>query len=472
MKPTQSQISRREFLRKSTNGALSTGFVIVPRYVLGGPGQTPPSEIVNLAGIGVGGHGAFLLDGMARECGDLARIVAVCDVDEKRASELIVRKIPHVENVGGFKRFPKARRYYDFRRMLEKEEKNIDAVVVATPDHTHAVASVAAMQCGKHVYCEKPLAHDIYEVRRMMEVARKTGVATQMGIGIHSSETFRRVVELIRAGAIGEVKEVHAWCDNAPGMGKDDTALPWGDRRPPQRPPVPKTLHWDLWLGPAPYRPYHPAYLPVRWRSWWDFGNGRLGDMGCHLLDLVFWALDLNYPETVEAEGPKPPTREVAPLWMSVVWTFPARGNRPPVTFTWHHGIGRRPPIAKEVRLPDWPIAVLFVGSKGLLVVQIEVIPPRYKLLPEEEYTDFQPPRPSIPRSRGHYREWLLACKGGPPALCHFDYSGPITETVLLGCVAYRTGEKLQWDAQNLKATNCAEAERFIRCSYRKGWTL
>ncbi len=472
MKPIQSPISRREFLRKSANGALAAGFVIVPRYVLGGPGQTPPSEIVNLAGIGVGGHGAFLLDGMARHCGDLARIVAVCDVDEKRASELIVRKIPRVVNVGGFKRFPKARRYYDFRRMLEKEEKNIDAVVVATPDHTHAVASVAAMQCGKHVYCEKPLAHDIYEVRRMMEVARKIGVATQMGIGNHSTETFRRVVELIRAGAIGEVKEVHAWCDNDPGMGKDDTVLPWGDCRPPQRPPVPKTLHWDLWLGPAPYRPYHPAYLPVRWRSWWDFGNGRLGDMGCHLLDLVFWALDLKYPETVEAEGPKPPTREVAPLWMSVVWTFPARGNRPPVTLTWHHGVGRRPPIAKEVRLPDWPVAVLFVGSKGLLVVQIEVIPPRYKLLPEEEYADFQPPPPSIPRSRGHYREWLLACKGGPPALCHFDYSGPITETVLLGCVAYRTGEKLQWDAQNLKATNCAEAEQFIRRSYRKGWTL
>ena len=472
MKPTERRIRRREFLQKSAAAAVSAGFVIVPRYVLGGPGQTPPSERLNLAGIGVGGHGAFLLDGMARQCGDLARVVAVCDVDEKRASERIVRKIPAVVNLGGFKRFPEARRYYDFRRMLDKEENNIDGVVVATPDHTHAAASVAAMQRGKHVYCEKPLAHDVYQVRRMTEAAREKGVATQMGIGNHSTETFRRVVELVRAGAIGEVNEVHAWCDNDPGMGKDDTRLPWGDRRPAQRPPVPETLHWDLWLGPAPYRPYHPAYLPVRWRNWWDFGNGRLGDMGCHLLDLVFWALDLKYPETVEAEGPKPPTREVAPPWMSVVWTFPAREGRPPVTLTWHHGVGRRPAIAKEVRLPDWPVAVLFVGSKGLLATQIEVIPPRYKLLPEEAYADFQPPPRSIPRSRGHYREWLLACKGGPPALCRFDYSGPLAETILLGCVAYRTGEKLQWDAQNLKATNCAEAERFIRRSYREGWAL
>jgi len=367
VKPSSRRIRRREFLQKSAAGAVSAGFVFVPRYVLG-RGQVPPSERLNMAGIGVGGHGAFLLNGMARQCGDLARIVALCDVDEKRASERIVRKIPAVVNVGGFKRFPEARRYHDFRRMLDKEEKNIDGVVVATPDHTHAVASVAAMQRGKHVYCEKPLAHDVYQVRRMTELARQKGVATQMGIGNHSTETFRRVVELVRAGAIGEVKEVHAWCDNDPGMGKDDGVLPWGDRRPAQRPPVPDSLHWDLWLGPAPYRPYHPAYLPVVWRNWWDFGNGRLGDMGCHLLDLVFWTLDLKYPETVEAEGPKPPTREVAPHWMSVMWTFGPRDNRPPVTLTWHHGVGRRPPIAKEVRLPDWPVAVLFVGSKGLLV--------------------------------------------------------------------------------------------------------
>jgi predicted dehydrogenase len=291
-------------------------------------------------------------------------------------------------------------------------------------------------------------------------VAQQNGVATQMGIGNHSNETFRRVVELIQAGAIGDVREVHAWCDHN-----------WGNRnRPKETPPVPEHLNWDLWLGPAPYRPYHPAYHPLAWRDVWDFGNGRLGDIGIHVLDLPFWALDLKHPTSVESEGP-PVNPEGTPTWMMARWTFPARGDLPPVNMTWHHG-GKRPGIWKEANLPDWPIAVLFVGSDGMLITEIERIPPRFELHPKEKFADFAPPARTIPRSIGHANEWLLACKTGKPTTCGFDYSGPLTETVLLGNVAYRTGERLEWDAENLKATNCPEADQFIRRECRSGWSL
>ena len=285
-------------------------------------------------------------------------------------------------------------------------------------------------------------------------------MATQMGIGNHASQTFHRVVELIQAGVTGEVREVHVWCDQA-----------WGNRdRPKETPPVPKHLNWDLWLGPAPYRPYHPAYHPLAWRDWWDFGNGRLGDIGIHAIDLPFWALGLKYPLTVEAEGP-PVNPEGTPHWMIARWTFPARGDLPPVKMTWYHG-GRRPGLLKEVNLPDWPIAILFVGADGMLITEIEVVPPRFELHPKAKFADFKPPPQTIPHSVGHAREWLEACKTGSPTTTHFDYSGPLTETVLLGNVAYRAGERLQWDPENLKATNCPEADRFVRREYRKGWSL
>ncbi len=470
----KSRITRRGFVGAAAS--LAT-FTVVPRHVLGGPDNAAPSDTLNIGAIGVGGHGAFLLDEIFTQSRGLppalggANFVALCDVDEKRASDTIVRRLPAVTNYGGFKKFPEARRYNDFRKLLDREERNIDAVVVATPDHVHIPASVMAMQMGKHCYCEKPLAHNVFEARLAAEVAKKNKVATQMGIGNHSSETFRRVVELIQAGVIGEVREVHAWCDDDEGMPPDDGRPMWGDRPPQQRPPVPESLHWDLWLGPAPYRPYHPAYHPIVWRNWWAFGNGRLGDMGCHLLDLAFWALDLKYPLTVEAEGSHPVGREVAPRWQIARWTFPARGDLPPVTLTWYHG-NKRPELLGKVDLPNWPIAVLFVGSEGMLITQIEVIPPRSELLPKEKFADLPPPPRTIPRSIGHAREWIVACKTGSPTTCGFDYSGPLTETVLLGNVAYRAGQKLEWDPVNLKATNCPDADRFIRREYRNGWSL
>jgi len=470
----KSGITRRRFIGAAAG---ATAFTIVPRHVLGGPGNAAPSETLNIALVGVGGHGAFLINeilsgvrGMPSDLGSV-NVVAVCDVDEKRASETTIRRHPFTAyNHAGFKRFPKANKYSDFRRMLDKEEKIIDAVVVATPDHTHIPASVMAMKMGKHVYCEKPLGQNIQEIRIATEVARQTGVATQMGIGNHGTETFRRVVELIRAGAIGEVRDVHVWCDDDEGMLPDDGSLMWGDRKPNERSSVPKHLKWDLWLGPAPYRPYHPAYLPLRWRNWWDFGNGRLGDIGCHTIDLVFWALDLKYPLTIEAEGPRV-GREVTPRSMTARWTFGARGDMPPVALKWYHG-GKRPALLKEVNLPDWRVAVLFVGTDGMLITEIEVVPPRFELHPKEKFAGFKLPPQTIPRSIGHTTEWIKACKTGSPTTTNFDYSGPLTETVLLGNVAYRVGEKLQWDPVNMKATNCPEADRFIRRENRKEWTI
>ncbi|MDP6633965.1 MAG: Gfo/Idh/MocA family oxidoreductase [Phycisphaerae bacterium] len=470
----QSTVTRRQFVGAA---AAAAGLTVVPAHVLGGPGGSAPSDTLNIGAIGVGGHGAFLVDEIYNQARRMpkglggVRFAALCDVDRKRASATIIRKLPAVTNYGGFKKFPKAKQYADFRRMLDKEQKNIDAVVVAAPDHLHIPVSVMAMRMGKHCYCEKPLAHNICEARLAAETARKNKVATQMGIGNHSSETFRRVVEVVRSGAIGDVREAHAWCDNDKGMPADDGKLAWGDRPPRQKPATPEGLNWDLWLGPAPVRPYHPAYHPIVWRNWWDFGNGRLGDMGCHLLDLVFWALELKHPLTVESTGPRRVGLQVAPKWLISKWTFPRRGKLPPVALTWHHG-GKRPKLMKQANLPNWPIGVLFVGSEGMLITEIEVIPPRFELYPKKKFAGFKMPPKTIPRSFGHAREWIIACKTGKPTTCGFDYAGPLTETVLLGNVAYRVGEKLQWDPMKLKAVNCPKADRFIRRKYRKGWEL
>jgi len=431
----KSRITRRDLM-----GALAsvTALTIVPRHVLGGAGQTPPSEKVNLAGIGVGNRGEQVLQMMEHH-----NIVALCDVDAS-----------FLAKASG--RYERAKTYRDFRRMLEKEDKNIDAVTVATTDHTHVPISVMAMKMGKHCYCEKPLAHSIHEVREATQVARRYALATQLGTAAHAGYNFRRVVELIRGGAIGRVRDVHAWCDQA-----------WGNMdRPRETPPVPKHLNWDLWLGPAPYRPYHPCYHPKAWRSWWDFGNGRLGDMGCHLIDLPFWALDLKYPLTAEAEGP-PMHPESTPLWLIVHWEFPARGDRPPVRLTWYDG-GKRPPQQKAHNMPDWPEAVLFVGTEGMLISEWG----KHELYPKEKFADFRRPPRMIRESIGHAEEWLAACKAATPTGCNFDYSGPLTETVLLGTVAYRVGKKLEWDPVNLKATNCPEAAPLIQRAYREGWTL
>ncbi len=426
----KSRITRREFVGAA---ASVTALTIVPRHVLGGPGESAPSEKLNIAGIGAGGRGYPDLIAVASE-----NIVALCDVDDKRAAPT-------------YERFSQAKRYHDFRELLDKEEKNIDAVVVASTDHTHIPVSVMAMKMGKHCYCEKPMGRDVHEVRVATKVARRYGVATQLGNGAHSGYNYRSVVAMIKAGTIGEVREVHCWCDQAWAPGD----------RPKHNPPVPKHLHWDLWLGPAPVRPYHPTYHPQGWRQWWDFGNGRLGDMGCHMIDLPFSALDLKYPLTAEAEAPYI-HQESAPPWLIAKWTFPARGDLPPVELTWYDG-GKRPPLQKKHNMPDYPEATLFVGSEGMLIADYG----RFKLYPEKKFAGVG--RPRIPDLPQHPQDWLAGCKTGSRTGCDFSYSGPLTETVLLGTVAHRAGKKIEWDAENMTVTNCPEANQYIRREYRHG---
>ncbi len=432
------KLSRREFL---SGTAAAAAFTIVPRYVLGGPGRTAPSEKLNIACIGVAGMGGGDVGQVSTE-----NIVALCDVDWRHAA-------------GTFERFAAAKKYRDFREMLEKENKSIDAVTVSTPDNTHAVAAMMAIKMGKHVYCQKPLAHDMYEVRKLTEAAREHKVMTQMGIQLHAENCVKYVVEFIKSGVIGKVQKVDIW------SGKD-----WGGgTRPKETPPVPQTLDWDLWLGPAPYRPYHPTYLPGEWRRWWDFGTGTLGDMGCHIIDPAWWALDLTYPTSVEAE-PGPFNEETYPQKTVVRCEFPARGDLPPVTLTWYDGANQPPrpqELEKERNLPDQ--GGLYYGEKGTILAPHGGNP---RLIPESKMKGFKLPEPSLPREVNHYQDWIRACKGGPKPLANFDYSGPLTETILLGNVAARAGQKLAWDGPNFKVTNLPEADKYLRRQYRQGWTL
>ena len=435
-------LSRRDFIG---GAAAVAAFTIVPRHVLGNPGRIPPSEKLNIAGIGVGGRGA----GDLHECGS-ENIVALCDVDDKYAANV-------------FKRYPNAKKYHDFRRMLDKE-KNIDAVVIATPDHTHAVVAATAIKMGKHVYCEKPLAHSIYEVRKLTEAASEAGVATQLGNQGQASEDTRLVSEFIRDGAIGPVREVHSWC-NRP-------ISPRGIDRPKETPPVPETLNWDLWLGPAPQRPYHPCYLPFSWRGWWDFGTGVLGDIGCHQFISIFRALKLGYPTSVEACS-SGVNSETAPLASIVRYDFPAREGMPPLKLTWYDGglMPARPEELEEGLRFGNADENLYIGDKGKML--------GHRLLPEVRSKEYGRPPRVLPRSPGHHKEWINACKGGEPAGSNFDLAGPLTEVVLLGNVALRMGQqlyekglKLYYDGPNMKVTNLPEANKYIRSEYREGWTL
>ncbi len=430
--------SRRQFLRRSAAGsaAIATGLTILPAWA------QSPNEKLAVAVIGVAGRGGANLGEVAREA-ELVDIVALCDVDNNNLTRTAGR-------------FPQAKTYRDFRKMLGEMEKQIDAVVVSTPDHTHAPAGVMAMKMGKHCYCEKPLTHCVYEARLMADLARENKLATQMGTQIHAGDNYRRVVELVQSGTIGPVKEVHVWSG----------ASYFGGDRPAEAQSVPEYLDWDLWLGPAPFRPYHSKYLPGAWRGWADFGNGGLGDFFCHYSDLAFWALKLKYPTSIDAEGP-PPHPESTPPWLVVRYEFPARDQLPPVKLTWYDG-GKRPPIQKEANLPDWGSAVLFIGEKGMLLADYG----RHMLLPESQWTGFQAPAPSIPGSVGHHREWIDGCRTGSPTTCNFGYSGPLSEAALLGTVSYRAGQKLDWDAENLQARNCPAAAPLIKRPYREGWTL
>jgi predicted dehydrogenase len=379
-----------------------------------------------------------------------AEVVAYADVDER-----LIGKIKE--------RFPNAAYHVDFRKMFDA--KGLDAVLVATPDHIHVHATLAALKAGLHVFCEKPLTHSVHEARLVAETAKKHNRVTQMGTQIHAGDNYRRVVELIQTGAIGPVREVHVWCARSYGAGIE---------RPKESEPVPPGFHWDLWLGPAPDRPFHHGpnkkgrgtYHPFNWRSFWDFGGGTLNDMACHHVDLPFWALKLRYPTKVTAHG-TPLNPDVAAVALTVEYEFAARGDLPPVKLTWYDG-GRRPRHFAEGKLPQWGDGSLFVGEKGMLLAGYS----DHKLLPEKDFEGFKRPKPFIKNSIGHYKEFVEACKNGGPTTCSFDYSGALTECVLLGNVSYRVGKSLDWDPKNLKATNCPEAERFIHKEYRAGWAL
>jgi predicted dehydrogenase len=310
------------------------------------------------------------------------------------------------------------------------------------------------MQLGKHVYCEKPLTHCVHEARRMANLAAKHKVVTQMGTQHHARPTPRRVVEILRAGVIGAVRTCHVWIGGSRG----------GGERPTDTPPVPPGLKWDLWLGPRPYRPYHPAYVPYKWRFWWDFGTGETGNNGCHIMDYAYWPLRFKDPLTVEAEGP-PVHPETSPTRMHVRYTFAARGDLPPLTLDWYH-TKEGPPILKEHGMPHWESGVVFVGEKGLLYTTYG----QWRLFPESKFKDFTPPPETIPPSVGHHKEWVEACKTGATPSCHFGYAAPLTETILLGNVAYRVGEKLTWDAKQIKATGCPKADPYLHEPYRPGW--
>lgn len=447
--------TRRKFL--GGGAAAAFAFQVVPRHVIGGQGQIPPSERIHFAGIGAGGMGG----GDIREIAALGgNVIAMADVDDRSAA-------------GNYAMFPKARRYKDFREMLDKEEKNIDAVTVGTPDHIHALASMAAIVRGKHVYCEKPLTHTIHEARQLALAAREHGVATQMGNQGHASEGARLTNEWIQAGIIGEVREVHAWTDRAGKLWKQ------GIGRPASTPPVPAELDWNLWLGPAAERPYHSAYCPHNWRGWRDFGTGAMGDMGCHIVDHPVWALELGPPDAVEAvttldgsEVDGKPNFETYPIAAVIYYHFPARNGLPPVVMTWYEG-GLMPPTPPEMgageRLPD--NGVLYVGSKGKMFHSSHGGMP--VLLPKGLHEEAARVSQSIPRSPGHHKEWVLACKGQGTAVSHFGYSGPMTETVLLGILAQRApGRRLLWDSENLRVTNMPELDPFVHKEYRKGWSL
>lgn len=434
------QTTRRDFLKHSAAAAWFVGCTATkPAWAV----SKSPNEKLNLAIIGCGNKGGHNVDQLTAE-----NMVALCDVDSN-----------YLNHQG--QRFTAATKYSDYRQMLDKEAKNIDAVVVSTSDHTHAPATAAALSLGKHVYCEKPLTHTVREARTIAELAAKHKVATQMGTQIHAENNYRRVVEVIQSGAIGKVTEVYNWCNKG-----------WSDGRFGATKPVPGNLDWNSWLGPAKVRDYCDGIHPANWRRFWEYGSGTFGDMAAHVMDLPFWALGLRHPTSVQCEGPEVHP-DGAPAWVKAIYEFPARGDQPAVKFHWsdgnaHFDLVKNLKDADGKSFTDWGLGILFVGDKGMLIADYG----RYVLLPADKFAGFQPPKQTIPNSIGHWKEWTTACKTGSPTLCNFDHAGALTETILLGIVAYRTGEKLQWDAVNLKAKNSTKADHYITKEYRKGWEV
>jgi predicted dehydrogenase len=440
-------ISRRRFLR-GTASTVAT-FTIVPRHVLGAS-ATPPSDKLNIACVGVGGRGGANLGGVGGE-----NIVALCDVDTRRAGK-------------AFETHPKAKKYRDFRKMLDEMDKQIDAVVVSTPDHTHAVACMAAIKRGKHVYCEKPLAHSIHEIRELMKAAREHKVATQLGNQGHSSEHIRLFCEWIRDGAIGNVSEIHAAC------GADHCKINQLGRLQ-EKHDVPPELDWELWLGPALFRPYHPMYLPGSWRGWMPFGCGTVGDWVCHVVDPVFWALDLGAPTTIQAQAKGYDPIEHAdtfPRGTIINFEFPASGKRGPVKLIWFDGVEKLPrPNELEAGRKQPGTGAVVYGDKGAIMYGSHGAG-GVRIIPEEKMRAYNQPPKTIPRVRGHHDDWLQAIKNNEQAGANFDYGGPLTEIALLGIIATKMlGRKLEWDSPNMRFTNCDDANKFVNPPYREGWT-
>lgn len=436
---------RREFLAAA--GTASAAAFVGSQALGLEAGRPPANERLNVAAVGVGGMGRHDIAQAAQS----ENVVAICDVDQRFA-----------EQVAG--QYSGAKIYTDFRKMLE-EQSDIDAVMVATPDHGHAVVTIMALELGKHVFCQKPLTHNVGEALRVKEAAAKAKTATQMGNQGQATEGARLICEHIWAGTIGTVREIHSWSNRRPDIS------PRGVARPQDTPPVPDYLNWDLWLGPAPERPYHPTYHPFAWRGWWDFGTGVLGDIGCHNLSAAFKALKLKWPTSVEAcsthwSAPEEVKRETAPKASIVTYRFAAEGDRPEIVVRWYDG-GMMPPIPKE--LGDRNIfdgdGTLIVGDEGMLLGA--------QLLPEEKFQDAAKPPEVLPRSPGHYKEWLQACKGGEPAGSNFvDHAADLAAVVLMGNIAIRTEKKLYWDAEKLQFTNSDEANALIDPPYREGWRV
>ncbi len=434
-----SKVNRRTFLKGGA--AAGAGFFVVNSGILRA-GQSP-NEKLNIAVIGVGGRGGSNLNNVRSE-----NIVALCDVNSNNLA-------------GAAKRFPRAKTYSDWRKCLD--QKDIDAVVCSTTDHTHAFVNVWAMNRGKHVYCEKPIANSVHEARVVREtyLKNKGRIATQMGTQIHATRNPRRVVELIRDGAIGSVKDCKVWCSRTPA----------GGSYLPEQKPVPKHIDWDLWIGPSPFHPYNKGYFGgcLAWNRFWDFGSGQIGDMGSHMIDLAYWALDLRFPTSCEAKGTEV-NSDTCPQWLTAEWDHPANGRRPALKLSWYDG-GKKPgmpsPAFNREKLFK---GLLFTGDQGWLLADYD-----YRILMlRGDMTHYKTPGAEelIADSPGHHREWIIGCKTGKPTLCNFDYSGALIEHNLLALVAYRTGKKLEWDAKRLKATNCPAADKYIRKTYRRGWVL
>jgi predicted dehydrogenase len=450
--------NRRRFIYTSTlaAGAIVTGAVsAAPK-----PKFKSPNEKLNIGGIGINGKGASDLDGVSGE-----NIIALCDVDANARAD-------------GAKRFPRARIYSDYRIMLEKE-KHLDAVTVSIPDHHHAPATMMAMKLGKHVYCQKPLTHTIWEARQITRAARKYKVATQMGNQGHSAEGNRELCEMIWSAAIGEVRDVHCWTDRSKGWWTQ------GLTRPPGSDPVPASLDWNVWLGAAPVRPYldqwpkditaakpGPVYHPSFWRGWWDFGCGAIGDMACHIMDGAYWSLKLGAPASVEVVQSTGSTEDMPPVASIIRHYFPQREEMPPCILTWYDS-GLRPPVPPELESKELPSnGALLIGSKGKILTGCYGENPR--LLPESSMADYKRPPQMIPRVPGNssYLDWIRACKGGPPACSNFEISGPFTEMVLLGNLALRLNRTIEWDSVHLRVKDMPEANQFIKLRRRAGWPV